>query len=132
MNARVNYSPVQIRDHFKEKDYVILFHTCYPTPDHNYHPEFEAAIIDDILSSKYPPGIYNKKKLLVVGEDDHRLAKGFARVTPAKLNDPIIKCFYENNPDYARGNEIPVIARITPENLVRMFVVRLLPFDAPL
>ncbi len=95
-----------------------LFHTYYPSPDHNYYPEFEAAIIDDILSSKYPPEIYHKEeKLLVVREDDHRLAKGFAQVTPDKLNDPIIKCFYENNPDYTRGNEIPVIARITPENL---------------
>ena len=36
---------------------------------------------------------------------------------PDKLKDPFIRCFYENNPDYARGNEIPVISRITPDNL---------------
>ncbi len=95
-----------------------LFHKFYPSPDYDYYPEFESKIIDQILSSKYPPDIYDKdRKLLVVREDDHRLAAGFAQITPDKLKDPFIKCFYDRNPDYARGNEIPVISRITPDNL---------------
>ncbi|RLC17360.1 MAG: hypothetical protein DRI57_09900 [Deltaproteobacteria bacterium] len=95
-----------------------LFHKFYPSPDYNYYPEFESKIIDKVLSSKYPPEIYNKEsKTLIVKDNDHRLAKGFAQVTPDKLKDPFIRCFYENNPDYARGNEIPVISRITPDNL---------------
>jgi len=95
-----------------------LFNVFYPSPANNYYPEFEGKIIDKILSSKYPPEIYSKEnKLLVAKKDDHRLADGFAQITPEKLNDPLIKCFYENNPDYAKGDEIPVISKITPDNL---------------
>ncbi|MGH1335526.1 MAG: hypothetical protein ACRBFS_05305 [Aureispira sp.] len=95
-----------------------LFRKFYPSPDYNFYPEFESKVIDKILSKKYPPEIYDKeRKLLVVNDEDHRLAAGFAQVTEEKLKDPLIRCFYENNPDYARGNEIPVIAPIFPENI---------------
>ena len=68
--------------------------------------------------SKYTTDVYDQeKKILVPKEDAHRLADNFAQITADKLSDPLIKFFYERNPDYAKGNEIPVISQITPENL---------------
>ena len=95
-----------------------LFQQYYPSPEHNYYPEFEAKVIDKILLSKYTTDVYDQeKKILVPKEDAHRLADNFAQITADKLSDPLIKFFYERNPDYAKGNEIPVISQITPENL---------------
>lgn len=95
-----------------------LFHEYYPSPAYNDYPEFEAKIVDKILSSKYPATIYQKDKMmLVVPDGDHRLKEGFAQITSDKMSDPLIKFFYERNPDYARGNEIPVISPIRPDNL---------------
>ncbi len=103
------------------KTYMIvpkLFHRFYPSPEHNYYPDFEGKVIDNILLYKYTPEVYNKeKKILIPEEDAHRLATGFAQINDALLENPYIKCFYERNPDYQRGNEIPVISQITSENL---------------
>ena len=92
-----------------------LFHKFYPSPDYNYYPEFEGELVDQVVLSKYPVELYDRTTRVL--QDDHSLSDGYAAITEKQLQDPFIKCFVDRCPGWAKGQEIPVVAPIHPDNI---------------
>jgi hypothetical protein len=69
--------------------------------------------MDDFYSKKFP-GIYKPDSGLIIHEGEScALKEQVADITPELLSEPRIKYFQEKNPNWARGEELTCIARMT-------------------
>ena len=88
-------------------------------PRHDAETPADARAVMAAFGAHLYPGEYNPETGVVEyrGEKD-KLKAGVADVTPGRLRDADIAFFVENNPGYARGNDLVCLTRLSRENLV--------------
>lgn len=94
----------------------VYFHTFFPC--HNSAtPPFEKSVMDTFGRLKYP-GHYDPRSGVIDlhGERDY-LKSELADVPARHLRDPHIGFFLQQNPGYARGDELVCLTRLDPQNI---------------
>ncbi|MEX0715096.1 MAG: hypothetical protein WD066_00845 [Planctomycetaceae bacterium] len=93
----------------------VFFHEFHPRHDAPL-PASTAAILDVFARRKFP-ATYDPAALIVRCLDGSgRLRAGVAEITPARIEDPHVRFFVEQNPGHARGDELCCIAPLTRDN----------------
>lgn len=102
----------------------VFFEEFYPRYDFDT-PEFETKLLHSLGERFFPERHIPQTLVLRGGESAQKLASHIGHVTDNRLKDPHIAFFLENNPDYAKGDELMAIARCSPDNIKKFIAKRL-------
>jgi hypothetical protein len=75
-------------------------------------PAWEAGLIDSISGTRYPQAWNPEAGVISFGEVQPIVKASVAPFTPAILELPEVKFFVQANPEYARGDELAMIAKV--------------------
>lgn len=97
------------------KTYLLMaknFSTYYPRFDAETPSEYK-TLMNDFYSNKFGENYQSETSLIVYKGKACSLKEHVADITPELLKEPRIAFFQEQNPEWAHGNELACIAKMT-------------------
>lgn len=94
----------------------------------NFYPRYdmptpfcEQSILDAFANHKFSDKYDKARGIVSFSQDAECLKAGIADVTEARMKNPHVQFFVNNNPGYKKGDELACLARLSHENFTKAF-----------